>query len=104
VSPSSGGFGLITLGLTMAIIGGRDSWIGAVVGAYIVTWVPEWLRFVGTYRSLVFGLVLVGVMLFFPDGLLGAVRKGIARIRRKPAPDIVADAPEPELAGTAVKA
>ncbi|MCW2526343.1 MAG: hypothetical protein JWM76_1203 [Pseudonocardiales bacterium] len=104
VSPSSGGFGLITLGLTMAIIGGRDSWIGAVVGAYIVTWVPEWLRFVGTYRSLVFGLVLVGVMLFFPDGLLGAVRKGIARIRRKPAPDIVADSPKPELAGTAVKA
>jgi branched-chain amino acid transport system permease protein len=82
VSPSSGGFGLITLGLTMAIIGGRDSWIGAVVGAYLVTWVPEWLRFVGPYRNLVFGLVLVAVILFFPDGLLGAVRTAIAKLRR----------------------
>jgi branched-chain amino acid transport system permease protein len=86
VSPSSGGFALITLGLTMAIIGGRDSWVGAVVGAYIVTWVPEWLRFVGPWRSLVFGLVLVGVMMFFPDGLLGAVRRTIGRFRRKAVP------------------
>jgi branched-chain amino acid transport system permease protein len=70
----------------MAIIGGRDSWVGAVVGAYIVTWVPEWLRFVGPWRSLVFGLVLVGVMMFFPDGLLGAVRRTIGRFRRKAVP------------------
>jgi branched-chain amino acid transport system permease protein len=81
VSPSIGGFGLITLGLTMAIIGGRDSWVGAIVGAYIVTWVPEWLRSVGPYRNMVFGLVLVAVMLFFPDGLLGAVRGLITRLR-----------------------
>lgn len=86
VSPGSGGFVLITLGLTMAIIGGRDSWVGALVGAYLVTWVPEWLRFVGTWRSLIFGLVLVAVMMFFPDGLLGAVRRTIARLRRRPPP------------------
>ena len=83
VSPGSGGFALITLGLTMAIIGGRDSWVGAVVGAYLVTWVPEWLRFVGPWRSLVFGLVLVAVMMFFPDGLLGAGRRTLGRLRRK---------------------
>jgi branched-chain amino acid transport system permease protein len=83
VSPGGGGFALITLGLTMAIIGGRDSWLGAVVGAYLVTWVPEWLRFVGQWRALVFGLVLVAVVMFFPDGLLGAVRRTYARLRRR---------------------
>jgi branched-chain amino acid transport system permease protein len=86
VSPASGGFALITLGLTMAIVGGRDSWLGAVVGAYIITWVPEWLRFVGPWRSLVFGLVLVAVIMFFPDGLLGAVRRGYGRLRRRSVP------------------
>lgn len=86
VSPGSGGFALITLGLTMAIIGGRDSWVGAVIGAYLVTWVPEWLRFVGTWRSAIFGLVLVAVMLFFPDGLLGAARRTFGRLRRKAVP------------------
>jgi branched-chain amino acid transport system permease protein len=85
VNPDSGGFGLITLGLTMAIIGGRDSWIGAIVGAYIVTWVPEWLRFIGPYRNAVFGLVLVVVILFAPDGLLGTVRKARSTFRRKAA-------------------
>lgn len=84
VSPGSGGFALITLGLTMAIIGGRDSWVGAVIGACLLTWVPEWLRFVGTWRSLVFGLLLVLVIMFFPDGLLGAIRRTIARVRFRP--------------------
>jgi branched-chain amino acid transport system permease protein len=86
VSPGSGGFALITLGLTMAIVGGRDSWVGAVIGAYIVTWVPEWLRFVGPWRALVFGLVLVAVIMFFPDGLLGAIRRAFGRYRRKAVP------------------
>ena len=86
VSPGSGGFALITLGLTMAIVGGRDSWVGAVIGAYIVTWVPEWLRFVGPWRALVFGLVLVAVIMFFPDGLLGAIRRVLGRFRGKAVP------------------
>jgi branched-chain amino acid transport system permease protein len=83
VSPGSGGFALITLGLTMAIVGGRNSWVGAVIGAYLITWVPEWLRFVGPWRSLVFGLVLVAVIMFFPDGVLGAGRRTFGRLRRK---------------------
>jgi len=83
VSPGNGGFTLITLGLTMAIIGGRDSWLGAVIGAYLVTWIPEWLRFVGPWRSLIFGLVLVAVMMFFPDGILGAVRRAYRRVRER---------------------
>jgi branched-chain amino acid transport system permease protein len=81
VSPSGGGFTLITLALTMAIIGGRDTWLGAIIGAYIVTWVPEWLRFVGPWRALVFGLVLVAVVMFFPDGLLGALRRAWVWLR-----------------------
>jgi branched-chain amino acid transport system permease protein len=84
VSPSSTtGFGLITLVLAMAIIGGRDSWIGAIVGAYLITWLPQWLSFIGMYQDLVFGLILVAVMLFFPDGLLGAGRLAISSLRPK---------------------
>lgn len=101
VSPGSGGFVLITLGLTMAIIGGRDSWVGAVIGAYLVTWVPEWLRFVGTWRSLIFGLVLVLVMMYAPDGLLGAVRRAYFRLRPPPR---VQPSPQPEPRRTEVPA
>jgi branched-chain amino acid transport system permease protein len=83
VSPSGIGFGLITLVLAMAIIGGRESWLGAIIGAYLVTWLPQWLGFIGLYQNLFFGLILVVVMLFFPDGLLGAARLGISSLRRR---------------------
>jgi branched-chain amino acid transport system permease protein len=85
VSPSTTGFGVITLVLAMAIIGGRESWLGAIIGAYLVTWLPVWLGFIGLYQDLFFGLILVAVMLFFPDGLLGAIQLGVStlRLRRK---------------------
>jgi branched-chain amino acid transport system permease protein len=85
VSPSTASFGVITLVLAMAIIGGRESWLGAIIGAYLVTWLPQWLGFIGLYQDLFFGLILVAVMLFFPDGLLGAIQLGVStlRLRRK---------------------
>ena len=85
VSPSTASFGVITLVLAMAIIGGRESWLGAIIGAYLVTWLPVWLGFIGLYQDLFFGLILVAVMLFFPDGLLGAIQLGVStlRLRRK---------------------
>jgi branched-chain amino acid transport system permease protein len=69
----------------MAINGGRESWLGAIIGAYLVTWLPVWLGFIGLYQDLFFGLILVAVMLFFPDGLLGAIQLGVStlRLRRK---------------------
>ena len=54
-----------------------------VLGAYLVTWLPQWLGFIGLYQNLFFGLILVVVMLFFPDGLLGAARLGISSVRRR---------------------
>jgi branched-chain amino acid transport system permease protein len=46
---------------------------GPLLGAAFVVWAPEQLRFVGEYRGLVYGLLLILVIVAFPKGLVGLV-------------------------------
>jgi branched-chain amino acid transport system permease protein len=62
----------------IAIFGGLGSLRGSIVGAVVLALVPEMLRFVGfpssiagDMRQLIYGLVLVLVMLYRPQGLFG---------------------------------
>jgi branched-chain amino acid transport system permease protein len=61
------------LALTMVILGGMGNMIGAVVGAVVLTTIPEVFRFLAEYRYLVYGVVLVLLIRFRPQGLLGTV-------------------------------
>jgi branched-chain amino acid transport system permease protein len=61
------------LGLTMAILGGMGNAVGAVLGAGILIVAPELLRFLGDSRMLFYGLALVLLVRFRPQGLLGSV-------------------------------
>jgi urea transport system permease protein len=57
-------------------VGGRGTLLGAVVGAVGVNWLQSILT--TTYPDLwliVLGSLFVGVVLFFPDGVVGGVRK-----------------------------
>lgn len=61
------------LALTMVILGGMGNMIGAVVGAVVLTAVPEAFRVLAEYRYLVYGVVLVLLIRFRPQGLFGTV-------------------------------
>jgi len=74
VQPTSAGFTLIITTLTMAVIGGTSSWVGAVIGAVIITWLPSLAATIGEYQHLVYGVVLVLVVMYAPEGVLGALR------------------------------
>jgi branched-chain amino acid transport system permease protein len=60
-----------TLALTMAILGGMGNILGAVVGAVALTGLPEVFRGLVDYRYLIYGLALVLLIRFRPQGLLG---------------------------------
>lgn len=60
----------ITL-VTMVVIGGSGNIWGAILGAILLTWLPEWLIIVKKYDIVVYGLLLMLVMIFMPDGLVG---------------------------------
>jgi branched-chain amino acid transport system permease protein len=60
-----------TLALTMAILGGMGNILGAVLGALTLTVLPEVFRGLVDYRYLLYGLALVLLIRFRPQGLLG---------------------------------
>ena len=92
ISPREYGFEAAVDILTMAVLGGTGTLIGPALGAAILTLLPELLRFLHDFRSLVNGAVLVLVVLFLP--------KGIVVPRRRPLPDqTVMHAPQARPSG-----
>jgi branched-chain amino acid transport system permease protein len=75
LSPDQAGFGLITQTLLMVVLGGAASWWGALIGAFIVTWLPDILRFTGDYRAIVQAAIIVLVVVYAPEGIVGLVRR-----------------------------
>lgn len=59
--------------LIMAIFGGLGNILGTVIGASVLTILPETIRFLSEYRNLVYGVLIIVLMLVKPDGLLGKV-------------------------------
>lgn len=57
--------------LSMVVVGGMGTIRGAVVGAILLGLIPEIFRFVSDYRMLLYGGLLVMMMRFQSEGLLG---------------------------------
>ena len=56
--------------LVFAVFGGSEHLLGPVFGAMFLTAVPEALRFVSEYRYIVYGIILVLMMIFRPQGVI----------------------------------
>ena len=64
---------LSILALTMVILGGLGNVLGAVLGAVVLVTLPEFFRAAAEYRMLIYGLVLLLLIRFRPQGLFGTV-------------------------------
>lgn len=53
------------------IIGGSGTIAGPVIGAFIVVFLPEYLRFADSFRLILYGLILVLATIFMPRGIVG---------------------------------
>jgi branched-chain amino acid transport system permease protein len=73
INPSDFGFLKSIDILSMIVLGGLGSIPGSVIGAAVLSTAPEFLRFMAKYRMLVYGGLLVFMMIFRPNGLLGGV-------------------------------
>jgi len=74
--------------LAMLIVGGESSIIGAILGSVLLTFLPEWLRFLGPAYLVFFGILVLGILVFLPKGIVG-----LARFTPKP-PKPAAPTPE----------
>ncbi|MBC8057502.1 MAG: branched-chain amino acid ABC transporter permease [Rhizobiales bacterium] len=69
IGPSEFGFDRGVDILTMAILGGTGGLTGPVLGALIITVLPELLRGFKDFRTMMNGAILVLIVLFLPKGL-----------------------------------
>jgi branched-chain amino acid transport system permease protein len=79
--------------LTFAVLGGSGNIFGPVVGALFLTTLPEIIRQAADYRDVVSGLILIAVIVFRPQGIVG--RGGLAIIRPRWWPKPQRSAPSP---------
>jgi branched-chain amino acid transport system permease protein len=75
IAPSSFGFMFSVELIVMVVLGGMVSVPGAIVGAFFVTVLPEFLRAFENIEILLFGAILVLCMMFLPDGMAGGWNK-----------------------------
>ena len=65
--------------LTFAVVGGTTNVFGPIVGAVFLTALPEIVRQASAYRDVVNGVILILVIIFRPQGIVG--RGGLALVR-----------------------
>ncbi len=76
-SPQVFGFGVLTLVLSMLLVGGIGTIWGPVLAAFALTFLSEAMVDLGAWRHLIVAALIVLVLLFHPGGLLMAL-DGIA--------------------------
>ena len=69
-APETFGFHNSVVLLTMVVVGGIGTLWGPVVGAMILTFLPEYLRAYEGLEVLLYGVILAAVMIFMPKGLV----------------------------------
>jgi len=75
INPASFTFLESAIILSIVVLGGMGSIIGVIVAALILILMPEYLRALSEFRMLAFGAILVLMMVFRPQGIIGSVRR-----------------------------
>jgi branched-chain amino acid transport system permease protein len=75
VSPSAASYMMTFNFLIFLILGGMATLPGPVVGAFAIPIIMEFLQFMGDFRMLFFGALLVVVIIYFPQGFVGGLRQ-----------------------------
>ena len=80
IEPEEFGFARSVMPFTFVVVGGIETFWGAIAGAAVLTLLPEWLRFLKEWRLALYGLAMLAVMIVRPQGLidhrlLGAMRR-----------------------------
>lgn len=69
VDPTFVSFAAVITLVVMVVVGGRRSWLGAVLGATLITALPEILRPLSEWRDAFNGTLLILTMVLLPGGL-----------------------------------
>jgi branched-chain amino acid transport system permease protein len=94
VGPGAYGLGLSLSLLVGVVLGGRSSLFGAVIGAVLLVWLPEFVLNLSNDRgwseqitnnapNLIYGLLVVLVVLIAPGGIVGSIQGLYAKVTKR---------------------
>lgn len=81
ITPGEFGFAMLVNALAFVVLGGRVRVAGPLVGAAVLTLLPELFRAFADWRLLVTGLVLMGAIAFVPEGIVDTLADRLAARR-----------------------
>jgi branched-chain amino acid transport system permease protein len=64
------------------VVGGRKRFYGAIIGAFILTLLPEFFRILKEYQPFVFVGILLAIIFLLPDGLVRLPEEIKSRVKR----------------------
>ncbi len=70
------------LPIACTVLGGMGTLVGPVLGAFILTPISEVLRAFGTFRIVFYCVILVGFIIYKPEGLMGYMQRKYSQIER----------------------
>ncbi len=73
ISPSTASLELTFNWLIFLLLGGAATLAGPIIGAFVIPVIMEYLQFLAEYRLIIFGVLLIVVIIYFPRGVMGAV-------------------------------
>ena len=81
------GFQLTLVSVLFVALGGSTTFWGPVLGAVLLTILPEYIRFLAEYRMMFYGLFVLVIMILRPKGIIDAalvarVRAALGRLRQ----------------------
>jgi len=86
ISPESFDVNASVLFVTMMIIGGTGRVWAGLIGAVVIGAIPAMLSDYSSYSALLYGIAIIAVLLFFPNGMLGIgqqIRASLRSFRRR---------------------
>jgi branched-chain amino acid transport system permease protein len=87
ISPGTFSFFYSLQVVTMVLVGGMGSLWGSLFGALLLTLLPEALHAVKEYNVLIYGLILMVALVFFPQGLFPGIAAVLGRGKISDSPD-----------------
>jgi branched-chain amino acid transport system permease protein len=71
IDPTTFGFIFAIYTLIYMVVGGQGKFVGPIIGAFVLTLLPEFLRPLKAFQPYFFAAVLIVIIFFFPKGMIG---------------------------------
>jgi len=83
IEPTQFGFSTTLYLLVWVVFGGTETFLGPIIGVVVLSLIGEFLRPLADWVPLVYGVIIIVTLIFFPGGLESILQCKFGRLRKK---------------------